>query len=297
MRTMTPIACNLGRMHAFKRVVGSLLLNQVLMKRIARRRAQGHPQLAVFAQDLIGQAINVYGWWEHEQLIVLREFVLARLDRGGAMLDIGANIGNHSIFLRDLFDEVHAVEANPRTFKLLEFNADPHPNLHVHQFAASDEKRLLRFQPEPANVGASRVVERDARAAAGAATIEVQARLIDEAIVTTHRVKLVKLDVEGHELQALRGMSQLLTRDFPCVVFEQLASEIVDGSSTVIDALRAYGYSRFYSIERVPSSRRGGALAQWRSNLHAIWRGLRMQAVQTDHFAPGFYEMIVAMRA
>ena len=80
-----PIVCNLGRAHALRRLTGSLLLNQWLMKGIASRRAAGHPQLAVYAQDLVGQAINVYGWWEHEQLIVLRQFVLQTVGRGGAM--------------------------------------------------------------------------------------------------------------------------------------------------------------------------------------------------------------------
>lgn len=292
-----PILCNLGRAHAFRRLVGSLLLHEVLMKRIAKRRRQGHPQLAVYAQDMIGQAINIDGWWELEQLTVLRQFVLATRGRGGAMLDIGANIGNHSVYLRDLFDEVHAVEANPRTFKLLQFNLEIYPHLRAHLFAASDEAGTLRFQVEAINVGASHVVNARQKVHDGAGVIEVQACVLDDVIRTDYPVSLVKIDVEGHELQAIRGMARLLRRDTPCVVFEQQSADFHDGTSPVIEALRGMGYSRFFSVERVPSSRSDGLLTHIWPNLLALWRGFRMEAVELQQFSPGFYEMIIAVPA
>ena len=64
----------------------------------------------------------------------------------------------------------------------------------------------------------------------------------------------------------------------------------------VIEALRGYGYTRFFCVERVASSRQGGVFNQLRSNLQALWHGLRMQVVETTHFTPGFYEMIIAVR-
>jgi FkbM family methyltransferase len=289
-----PLTCNLGRNHAWQRVIGSLLLNQVLMKRIAQRRAQGHPQLAVYSQDLIGQAINLYGWWEHEQLEVLRQFVLTRLERGGTLLDVGANIGNHSVRLADLFDEVHAIEANPRTHALLAFNTQPLAHVKAHHFAASDAECVLSFRVDSINVGASRVVQASASLVERAATIEVPAFRIDAMVHPVHPLRLVKIDVEGHELPALRGMVDLLRTHRPAVVFEQLPEEFVNGSSPVIDALRQIGYSRFQSVERAPNSRGGGLWRQVRSNLSALRHGLRMQLVEMKHFEPGFYEMIIA---
>jgi FkbM family methyltransferase len=290
----TPLICNFGRSHAWQRAVGSVLLNQVLMKRIARRREQGHPQLAVYAQDLIGQAINLYGWWEHEQLEVLRTFVLTRLGRGGALLDVGANIGNHSVRLADLFDEVHAIEASPRTHALLAFNTQPLVHVHAHHFAASDTECVLSFRVDSINVGASRVVEAGGSSVEGAATIEVPAYRIDSKIEPVHPLRLVKLDVEGHELPALRGMVDLLRTHRPAVVFEQQPEDFVNGSSPVIELLRQLGYSRFHSVERLPTSRGGGLWRQIRSNLSALRHGLRMQAVEMSRFEPGFYEMIIA---
>lgn len=292
-----PLRCNLGRAHAFRRLVGSLLLHEVLMKRIAKRRRQGHPQLAIYAHDMIGQAINIDGWWESEQLTVLRQFVLAWRGRGGAMLDIGANVGNHSVYLQDLFDEVHAVEANPRTFKLLEFNLEPYPHMKAHLFAASDEAGTLRFQVEAINVGASHVVNAKQKARDGAGVIEVQACVLDDVIRTDHPVSLVKIDVEGHELQAVCGMARLLRRDTPCVVFEQQSADFHDGTSPVIETLRGMGYSRFFSVERVPSSQSEGLLTHIWPNVLALWRGFRMETVEMQRFAPTFYEMIIAVPA
>jgi FkbM family methyltransferase len=265
------------------------------MKRIAERRRQGHPQLAVFAQDLIGQAINVYGWWELEQLTVLRQFVLTTRGRGGSMLDIGANIGNHSVYLRDLFDEVHAVEANPCTFSLLKFNLAPYRHMTAQAFAASDKASTLCFQVESMNVGASHVMDIGQSASNAATIIEVQGCAIGDVIRTEHPVSLVKIDVEGHELQAIRGMARMLIKDAPCVVFEQQAGDFRGGTSAVIEALRGLGYASFFSVERVPSSRAGGLLAQVWSNLKAVCGGFRMKAVELHKFEPGFYEMIIAV--
>lgn len=292
-----PITCNLGRAHAFRRLIGSLLLHEVLMKRIAKRQRQGHPQLAVYAQDMIGQAINIHGWWELEQLAVLHKFVVTTRGRGGAMLDIGANIGNHSVYMRDLFDEVHAVEANPRTFKLLQFNLEPYPHLKAHLFAASDKAGTLRFQVEAINVGASHVLHTGQEISEGAGVIEVKACVLDDVIRTDHPVSLVKIDVEGHELQAIRGMTRLLRRDAPCIVFEQQFADFHDGTSPVIEALRDMGYARFFSVERVPSSRADGLVAHIWPNLLALLRGFRMEAVELQQFTPGFYEMIIALPA
>lgn len=125
--------------------------------------------------------------------------------------------------------------------------------------------------------------------------MEVQGCAIDDVIRTEHPGSLVKIDVEDHELQAIRGMARMLNKDAPCVVFEQHAGDFRGGTSAVIEALRGLGYLSFFSVERAPSSRAGGLLTQVWSNLKAVCGGFRMEAVELHKFEPGFYEMIIAV--
>ena len=93
---------------------------------LARKHVRDHPQLAVLAFDHIGLCINLDGRYEKRTLDLIRNYlksVISDLERSVA-LDIGANIGNHSVYFSDLFEEVFAFEPNPRTFALLRFNSE-----------------------------------------------------------------------------------------------------------------------------------------------------------------------------
>ncbi|HZN25465.1 MAG TPA: FkbM family methyltransferase, partial [Burkholderiales bacterium] len=57
------------------------------------------------------------------------------------------------------------------------------------------------------------------------------------------RIKLVKIDVEGHELAVLHGMRALMERDRPVMIVETSSAEVVD-------LLSAAGYQS----ERLPGS-------------------------------------------
>jgi hypothetical protein len=61
-------------------------------------------------------------------------------------------------------------------------------------------------------------------------------------------VGLIKIDVEGHELEVVEGLKQVLVEQSPIVLFE---SNSAHKGNAVIDRLRGYGYRRFY----VPAAR------------------------------------------
>ena len=68
--------------------------------RIAKRNLASFPQLAIFSFDHIGLCINNEGRYENIQLQLVEQFISEKLlnSSNSAMLDIGANIGNHSVF-------------------------------------------------------------------------------------------------------------------------------------------------------------------------------------------------------
>lgn len=131
---------------------------------------------------------------------------------GGVIVDAGAMIGNHTvawaISLPDM--DVHAFEPSPANLPLLLRNAEPWANVHVHPMALSDREQLLQLEVDATNHGHT-------RAAAGG-SLEVAAMPLDA--FGLEDVRLLKLDVEGHEPQVLEGAAGTLELWHPLVVLE-----------------------------------------------------------------------------
>lgn len=212
----------------------------------ARRREHlaRYPQLATLAFEHHGITINVLGRDDREELEFLTRFI-----DGVTVCDVGAYIGNHTLAFAERAARVVAFEPNPVTYELLKLNCRDHPNVIPLRLAASDRNGTARAAVPRTNYGESRIAD-EAREGELALTFELVS-LDDVELLASGRVGLLKIDVEGHEPQVLRGAEQLLRRDRPLVVLEQHARAIAGGTSPSLDLLRAFGYRHFYSLERL----------------------------------------------
>ena len=63
------------------------------------------------------------------------------------MLDVAANIGNHALYLRNLFDEVHCLEPSPRVADRLDENIGLNgaTNVRVHRLGLRSSDALIPF--------------------------------------------------------------------------------------------------------------------------------------------------------
>ena len=115
---------------------------------------------AVFANDTIGSYINVDGVFEKDQLDALMEFLESKkfFFANKVCIDIGANIGNHTIYWSTFFSSVIAFEAHPIVFKLLEFNTQPYKNISVFNIGIGEKKETLRLSGNDHNTGGSSFV-------------------------------------------------------------------------------------------------------------------------------------------
>lgn len=132
------------------------------------------------------------------------------------VIDAGANIGNHTLyFAKVLGCRVHAFEAVPSTAKFLEKNIRVNHvqgRVQVHMLALGAKAGTAKIKvSNENNIGATRLEESDD------GDIEV-ARLDDVGVARP--VRLIKIDVEGMELEVLRGASRLLEDDKPWVFCE-----------------------------------------------------------------------------
>ncbi|MBO0768044.1 MAG: FkbM family methyltransferase [Solirubrobacterales bacterium] len=176
------------------------------------------------------------------------EALAALLKDGGTLVDVGANIGLHSVTLTKRIPglSVQAFEPVSATLSLLERNAAKNGvsgQIRTHHLALSDhdgELRLTtRYQagnfvvPEGADADAQ-MVER------------VPTRRLDDVLGSDTPVTAIKCDVEGAELDVLRGATATLETHHPAILIEidrRWAARYGNSAEQVFEFLHARGYS------------------------------------------------------
>ena len=175
-----------------------------------------------------------------------KEFALLAtyLRLGDWALDVGANVGHYTMRMAEIVGpsgRVVALEPVPDTFSLLAANMRlaMHANVTLLNVAASDTIATAHMQiPRFAD---GRVNFYQAHLTAEAGGLAVLTLPVDA--LSLPRVSLVKIDVEGHELSALRGMQRTIERDRPVLIVET-------GAQQTADMLTGLGYR----VERLPGS-------------------------------------------
>jgi len=146
---------------------------------------------------------------------------LTRLIRAGGrgFLDVGANVGFHSLCASGTFEVVHAFEPTPATVGRLRRNVELSglaDRVRIHEIALSDQTGRARMAIEPRHCGANRI---DGTAGGG---LDIATDTLDrlDAEGAFEAVDLVKIDVEGHQDAVVRGGRTMLERHRPSLFVE-----------------------------------------------------------------------------
>ena len=168
------------------------------------------------------------GRYEESYLNILRSF--RRPD--GVFLDLGANLGLFSIRMASWlkFGVIYAFEPNKTICELFRrsvFLNGFSDRIVVYNFGASSRDGLVSFVVPDAYSGGGRVVGKSATE--DHPSIEV--RQLDSVLADLVSFDLAKIDVEGHEFDALVGMRDLIKRSPNAVIlFEKLGMHSGDES-------------------------------------------------------------------
>lgn len=132
------------------------------------------------------------------------------------MVDVGAFCAGFALLHHRRFDHVYAFEPFPSNFAACRRNielSNAADRITVEEAAVSATPGMTRlFLATP---DTHSIIDR------GGAHIDVRAVTVDGALSREHRpVRLMKLDIEGAEVEALRGATGILTRDGPDIVAE-----------------------------------------------------------------------------
>jgi FkbM family methyltransferase len=173
----------------------------------------------VFCNDQIGTHIGKYGLYEKDKLTVLMQ-ILARMDNP-VVLDIGANIGNHTLAFATCASRVHAFEPVPETFRVLQKNISRNrlSNAQAWNLALSDKAEKTRmYLGKPGNMGMSSMAKKES----SGAEVEISSVVGDVFLKMQHvnRVDFMKIDVEGHEYFVIMGLLETIRQFTPVITLE-----------------------------------------------------------------------------
>lgn len=152
------------------------------------------------------------------------EAIMGRvLDRHSTCIDIGCHEGAIlDAMLRIAPAGIHyAFEPLPHLFAALAAKYAGNPRVRLFEVALSEAPGKATFQHVVSNPAYSGLLRRQyARHDEEIVEIPVTLARLDDLVPPDAPVRLVKIDVEGAELQVLRGACALLRRCRPYVVFE-----------------------------------------------------------------------------
>lgn len=174
--------------------------------------------------EYVGRSVRNYGEYNPDETEKILE--LARLGEPGVCLDIGANIGCISQALVASGETVIAYEPQPEVYKLLVENGTAASQVGAGERgkftayncalgSASGETNMPKVHySEKGNFGG---LSCGSKSLLGDYTVPVN---VLDSLLDVGRVKLMKIDVEGWEIEVLRGARSTIMRDRPIMYIE-----------------------------------------------------------------------------
>jgi FkbM family methyltransferase len=243
---------NLSRyQRAWKRRIWIPVRSRVAPEVVTQVRGQ---QMRIDLRDYpIGQTLYLDGNYEQELQQLMPHLNLS----GSVCLDVGANIGLHTLTMSELVGaagQVFAFEPEKHNFQLLEQNLRRNgiTNVVLQQSAVSDKEGICQIGLSPVNYGDHRV---STAAPANWRTQEVQMTTVDASVghLPDRAIRFIKIDVQGHELHVLGGMRQTLERNRDAIVVIEVAPDLLAHAGTsateLMSLLAAWGFTGWELLE------------------------------------------------
>lgn len=163
------------------------------------------------------------------------------------VVDVGANMGQFALAARTVWPAavIHSYEPLPEAVEALRALSSRHPDLKVHECALAAEpgRRTLRVTSNSVSsslLPLGRQHRERYPQVRECGTVEVEVRTLEQEAVPGWgpAPRLLKLDVQGLELDVLRGGEKIL-REFAWILLETCAEPMYEGEAP-FEPLRAW---------------------------------------------------------
>lgn len=201
--------------------------------------------LANLYDHYLGRALIRYGEYNEAE----HEFLASLLGDGDDVIEVGSNIGSHTVGLSKAVGptgKVIAIEAQPAIFRVLNANLALNglSNVTTHAIGCSDSRGTM-IAPiidytvaREHNSGAVSLTQNGTGA-------PIPVFPLDELVEDMPHLRLLKIDVEGMEQQVLQGANQLIAKRRPMLYVE---NDRIEKSNALIEWIMSLDYKLWWHM-------------------------------------------------
>jgi FkbM family methyltransferase len=194
------------------------------------------------ADSPIGHCLSFYGEWAEEEL----SFIAPHLQPNSNVIDVGANIGTHTVFFSKKCPQgqIHAIEPQFYIFQILTTNVAINARFNVKPYNVAisndyDSLKLLNFPP----MSQTRINYGEFKVHNSENGIETRCMKLDQ----FDNIQFIKLDVEGYELECLKSGVNLIEKCKPKMYIEFNNKK---GNPELISFLWDHGYVCYWHVSK-----------------------------------------------
>lgn len=236
-----------GKVSVFLRVAHALQTGLLIKPtiRILRRRRE-FPTFWTMPHDPICREMLVNGFYEKE---LLEKMCSLGASPSGVVLDIGANIGNHTLYFSRVFSKVISFEPSRSNCWILKANLylNRVSNVVLVEKAVGEKAGYARLSNEnPYDTNNALLNSTFQSTVMGDDQVEI---VVGDEVLAQMRedrsVSLIKIDVEGNEAKVIQSLQQTIRQHKPLIFWEAFTLDKVNESRVLLEEM---GYRHFYHI-------------------------------------------------
>ncbi len=199
-------------------------------------------------------AMDIYLWGAktHDSEIRLAKFLIKNLKNGGEFMDIGVHFGFFSLLAAKLVGQkgrVISIEASPEMFAIFQENCKNKSNITPLNIAAASVEKIIDFFEFPILYSEYNTLFPDQYKdehwyqKMNARKVSIQALPIDKVIQQRQlHPQIIKIDVEGAELDVLKGLEKYLRANNTTIVMEYLNQK---SHQQAVKFAQSFGYKTY----------------------------------------------------
>jgi len=185
--------------------------------------------------NTVSKSIDMYGEYCQAEINIIKQYLP---DDTSQYIDIGTNVGYHLVAVhKETNCNALGFEPNPKHFAVASYNSKDYPKIQIINAGASNKKseRVLKdFDPEvKSNYG-------DIHITNSSEGIPVRMLTLDN--VELAHCNVIKIDVEGHEFEALQGCVKTISKFRPVIFYEAMEWDVWNNCQQFLEARKYKQY-------------------------------------------------------